>query len=244
MVPPPCHAWPRECWDPHPTSPGGAQATPTPPRHAAPSPGHCPAPSASCLHLSGGSRVGPHHAETPLSGDKSPLLANPFACSPPGCAHTHTRAHTHTHTHIKCIFVLFDGKGIFSHRLAVPIETPESGVGHPPAAGSTRSTCACGCARPCVPAGHGQRPPGAGCRHGGIAACPLRQFHVYNGRRRSQGPKSLQFYCFHGNPDTWRGARILLQPSEARGRGEKKPGVCVNERGRDGSARVRRQQHP
>lgn len=51
-------------------------------------------------------------------------------------------------------------------------------------------------------------------------------------------PKSLQFSCFYGNPDTWSGARTLLQPAEA-GRGENKPRVCVNERGQSGgSARV------
>lgn len=178
----------------------------------------------------------------PLSGDKSPLLASPLPAARGLCTHTHVRTHKHTRT--ECIFVLFDGKGIFSHRLAVSIETPKSGVGHLPAARSTRSTCTCGCARPGVHVGHGQCPPGTGCRHEGIAACPLRHFHVYNGKRQSRSPKSLQFYCFHGNLDTWRGARILLQPSEARGRGEKKPWVCVNERGCDGTARVCQQQHP
>lgn len=60
-----------------------------------------------------------------------------------------------------------------------------------------------------------------------FAARALRHFHVYNGRQWSRSPKSLQFNCCHGNPDTWQGARVLLQPCKARGRGEKSPQVCV-----------------
>lgn len=84
---------------------------------------------------------------------------------------------------------------------------------------------------------HGAQTPGNCCLP--VPALPRLQWET-----QSRSLKSLQFYCFHDNPDTWRGARILLQPSEARGRGRRNPGFVYNECGRDGSARVRRQQHP
>lgn len=80
-------------------------------------------------------------------------------------------------------------------------------------------------------------------QHGGlrgVAACS----GPSDGSRRSRAPKSLQFSCFYGNPNTWSGARALLQPAQA-GRGENKPRVCVNERGQSGgSARVCRGARP
>lgn len=149
-----CHALPREhrgSPSPEPCQPLGCTSSTHTPPHAGPGPRDCPAPFASCLHLPGGAPVGPHHAESPLRGDKSPLLASPLPAAPWA-----------VNAHTKCIFVLFDGKGIFSHCLAVSIETPESGVGHLPTARSTRSTCACGCAGPGGHTRYGQRPPAWG----------------------------------------------------------------------------------
>lgn len=170
-----CHALPREHWgspSPAPCQPRGcASSTHTPP-HAGPGPRDCPAPFASCLHLPGGAPVGPHHAKSPLRGDKSPLLASPSPAAPRAvhCTHKVYFCFVRWKRHFQPL-----PRGFYRNS-RVRCWPPAHGQEHPQHLRVW--VCRDGCAHKVWAAS-----PGLGRRRGGIAACPLRHFYIYNGRR-------------------------------------------------------------